>query len=224
MELSIDTTSSLASIALSRGGKVVAEHSWECRRNHTVEVLPQIDRLLSGHGGGRGDLAAMFASTGPGMYTGLRVGIAIAKGLARALGIPVVGVGRLELDAYPHRSFGGDIVAVHRAGRGDLAWAAYRDGPWREVLAPQLTSADELAGAVSERTLFTGEIDDTLADALREKLGRLAQFAPPLAAGRAAALAELGAQRLAAGEGQHAALLRPVYLRPPAIGPQPPIG
>ena len=44
---SIDTASSLASIALSSAGKVVAEHAWECRRNHTVEVLPEIDRLLS---------------------------------------------------------------------------------------------------------------------------------------------------------------------------------
>ena len=85
MELSIDTASDLASLALSREGEVAHERSWHCRRNHTVELLPAIDAMLAEAGIGKGDLTAVFVSIGPGMYTGLRVGVSIGKGLARAL-------------------------------------------------------------------------------------------------------------------------------------------
>lgn len=224
MELSIDTASETASIALSRDGAVVAEKSWQCVRNHTVEVLPAIDRLLGENGASREDLSAVFVSIGPGMYTGLRVGIAIAKGIARALSLPLVGVGRLELDAYPHRAFADGIVAVHNARRGEFAWAAYRNSPWREVSPPQIAKPDTLAAAITERTLFVGEVTDALAEALRNTLGDRAVIEPTPTLGRAPALAALGHQRLQAGGPHEAALVAPVYLRPPTIGPQPSAG
>ena len=109
MELSIDTASELASVALSQEGALVAECTWRCRRNHSVELLPSVDRLLAQASVDKTSLSAIFVSTGPGMYTGLRVGIATAKGLARALGLPLVGVGRLELEAYAHSAFPGTV-------------------------------------------------------------------------------------------------------------------
>ena len=166
------------------------------------------------------DLTAVFVSVGPGMYTGLRVGVATAQGLARASGLPLVGVGRLELDAYPHASFAGDVIAVHRAGRGDLAWATYRDGPWRELAPPHLTKPDELADGLGQRTLLTGEIDEELTALLAERAGNRAEIAAPATLGRSVALAELGHSRLEAGAAHEPALVAPVYLRPPAIGPQ----
>jgi tRNA threonylcarbamoyladenosine biosynthesis protein TsaB len=217
-ELSIDTASEMASVALSREGKLLAEVTWLCRRNHTVELLPTIDRLLEHMNVAKADLSAVFVCIGPGMYTGLRVGVMIAKGLAHALGVPLVGVPRLELDAYPHATFDGDIVAVHNAARGELAWATYRGGPWRQVTSPQLSKPAELAGAISERTLFVGEVDERLT----AHLGAMAVVASPSSSVRhAAALAELGYERLAAGQTAEPALLKPIYLRPPAIGPQP---
>jgi tRNA threonylcarbamoyladenosine biosynthesis protein TsaB len=216
-ELSIDTASEMASVALSKEGALIAEVTWRCRRNHTVELLPTIDRLLAHMNVAKSDLTAIFVCTGPGMYTGLRVGVTIAKGLAHALAIPLVGVPRLELDTYPHAAFDGDIVAVHKAGRGELAWAAHRGGPWREVKSPQLSKPEELAVMVTERTLFVGEIDERLTS----RLGDAAVVASAAASVRhAAALAELGYARLAAGQTDEPALLKPVYLRPPAIGPQ----
>ncbi len=215
-ELSIDTASALASVALSRRGEVIAASTWRCERNHTVELLPAIERLFADASASKSDLRAIFVSIGPGMYTGLRVGVATAQGLARAPGLPLVGVGRLELDAYPHASFAGGVVAVHRAGRGDLAWATYRGGPWRELTAPRLTKADELADSVRGPTLVAGEIDDELAALLA---GR-AEITEPATVGRAVALADLGHARLEAGAAHEPALVAPVYLRPPAIGPQ----
>lgn len=217
MELSIDTASELASIALSDEGVLAAEMTWRCRRNHTVELLPSVEKLFAQAGASKSDLTAVFVCTGPGLYTGLRVGVTTAKAFAHSLAVPIVGVGRLELDAYPHAAFDGEVVAVHKAGRGDLAWASYRGAPWREIGPPTLSRPEELAAAISERTLFVGEIDD----ALTKHLGELAVVASSAASvRRAGVLAELAYRRLAAGETDEAALLAPIYLRPPAIGPQ----
>ena len=225
MELSIDTASELASVGLSRQGSLVAEITWRCRRNHTVELLPTIEKLLAQAGAAREEIDAVFVCTGPGMYTGLRVGVSTAKGLAYAFGLPVVGVGRLELNAYLHAAFPGPIVAVHRAGRGDLAWAAYRDGPWREIVPPRLARPEELARRVRQRTLFVGEVDEEMSARLREAAGAKAVVASPAASmRRAAALAELAFARLAAGRADNVALLRPIYLRPPATRPHKPGG
>ncbi len=199
---------------------MIAESTWRCQRNHSVELLPAIEQLLANVSESAGDLTAVFVSVGPGMYTGLRIGVATAQGLARASDIPLVGVGRLELDAYPYASFAGNVVAVHQAGRGDLAWATYRDGPWRELTPPHLTKPVELADGVRERTLFAGEIDEELAALLAERAGDFAKIAEPATIGRAVALAELGHARLGAGGPHEPALVAPVYLRPPAIGPQ----
>ncbi|HUF54235.1 MAG TPA: tRNA (adenosine(37)-N6)-threonylcarbamoyltransferase complex dimerization subunit type 1 TsaB [Dehalococcoidia bacterium] len=220
MELSIDTASETASIALSREAAVLAEKSWRCERNHTVEVLPAIDRLITDAGGIKADLSAVFVSTGPGMYTGLRVGIAIAKGISIAMKLPLVGVGRLELDAYPHRAFAGEVIAVHNARRGEFAWAAYRGGPWREVREPKIAKPDALVAAITERTLVVGEVTDALAETLRAVAGDRVVVQPTPELGRAPALAALGWQRLQSGGPHEAALVVPVYLRPPAIGPQ----
>jgi len=220
MELSIDTASELATVGISHQGSLIAEITWRCRRNHTVELLPTIEKLFAQAGVTQEEIEAIFVCTGPGMYTGLRVGVSTAKGLAYALALPVVGVGRLELDAYPHAAFPGPIVAVHRAGRGELAWAAYRGDPWREIVPPRLAQPEALARRVRQRTLFVGEVDDEFTARLRETAGAKAVVASPAASiRRAAAMAEVAFQRLAAGRTDDVALLRPVYLRPPAISP-----
>jgi tRNA threonylcarbamoyladenosine biosynthesis protein TsaB len=220
MELSIDTASEMASVGLSEEGVLVAEITWRCRRNHTVELLPSVARLLKQAGRGKDGLAALFVCVGPGMYTGLRVGVATAKGLATALGLPLLGVGRLELDAYQQAAFPGTVVAVHRAGRGELAWAAYETGPWREAAPPQLSGPEVIVTRLRPPALVAGEIDGRLRAEL-ERLEGIRIAASAASIRRAATLAELGYRRLAAGEAADAALVRAVYLRPPAIGPQP---
>lgn len=218
MELSIDTASALTSVAVSDDGELIGEITWQCARNHSVELLPTIERVLAQASVAKSDLNAVFVCTGPGGYTGLRVGMAVAKGLAYARRLEMVGVGRLELDAYPHSAYPGPVVAVHRAGRGEFAWATYRGEPWREVSAPALSSPDEVAAAVTEATLVVGEVDEKLRAALE---GTEAVFAPAGASvRRAGTLAALGHERLARGEAVDPAVIAPLYLRPPAIGPQ----
>jgi tRNA threonylcarbamoyladenosine biosynthesis protein TsaB len=221
-ELSIDTASDIASIALSRDGVVTAEKTWRCERNHTVELMPAIDALLAANGDSKPDVSAVFVCAGPGMYTGLRVGVSVAKGIAYALEIPIVGIGRLAADAYPHAKDGRTVIAVHRAGRSEYAWGAYAPAPWRATVEPRLDKADALASrAASVRALVVGEVDEELGDAIISSGG--AEIVPGTESfGRATAIAELAWARLSAGDADEAALLAPVYLRSPAIGPQPP--
>jgi tRNA threonylcarbamoyladenosine biosynthesis protein TsaB len=131
-----------------------------------------------------------------------------------------VGVGRLEVDAYQHADYRGPICPIHRAGRGELAWAVYaRDAAgWREVVPPRLSSLDGLLAAGRRRlksALFCGEISDELAERLREALGRQAAGAgaAPMSVRRAGFIAELAWRRLAAGQTDDAASLKPIYLR-----------
>ena len=219
MELSIDTASAMASIALSREGRLLAEHTWECGRDHSRQLLPAIDTLLARQSVPKEALRAVFVCAGPGGYAGVRTGMATAKGLAFALEVPLVGVGRLEIEAYAFAATGLPVAAVHRAGRGELAWAAYQAGPdWRELSPPRLTPPEALAGALPDGALVTGELDDALAAELTQRGHHIVRGAAALR--RAALLAELGWARLQAGRTDDPKSLEPLYLREPAIGPQ----
>lgn len=219
MELSLDTVSEMSSIAISDTGAVIAEFTWLCRANHSVEVLPAIDRLLGGAGIARSDLAAIFVSRGPGSYGGLRAGLSLAMSLASALGTDALGVGRLEIDAYQHSSYPGPVCAVHRAGRGDLAWAAYRAdaGDLEEIIAPRLDSAEDLIGQVPVGSLVCGEVDADLARLLSTRDPSLRITSPSASIRRAGPLAELAWHRYSSGERAPAGFVEPIYLREPNI-------
>jgi tRNA threonylcarbamoyladenosine biosynthesis protein TsaB len=220
MELSIEAASDDTGLALSVDGVVAMMATWVTQRNHSVELLPNIDRLLSEAGRTKADVAAVFVDLGPGGYAGLRVGVSIAKALAHGLGVPIVGVGRLEIDAYGVVRDAGErrILAVHRAGRGEVAWAAYRNdaGRWTEALPPRMSKPALLHERIERGDMVTGDVDDDLA-AVAAGAGAAVASAHEH---RVVALAALAAQRLAAGRADDAIALVPMYLRAPAIGPQ----
>ena len=220
LELSLDTASEMASIALSREGRLLAELTWRCDRDHSRQLLPAIDGLLRRQQVTKDDLTAVFVCLGPGSYAGMRTGVSTAKGLAFALDLPLVGLGRLEIEAYAFAGAGGPVVAVHRAGRKELAWAAYvADPQWHELAPPRLSSAEALVDELPDGALVTGEVDEALAESLTARGHRLVRGAATVR--RAALLAELGWQRLQAGRADDPKTLVPIYLREPAIGPQP---
>lgn len=220
MELSIEAASDDTGIALSVGGVVAMMATWVTERNHSVELLPNIDRLLTEAGRTKGDIEAIFVDLGPGGYAGLRVGVSLAKALAHTLSVPIAGVVRLEVDAWAVAAEAGErrIVAVHRAGRGEVAWAAYLSAAdrWREELPPCMSKPAMLHEAIAAGDVVTGDIDDELA-AVISGAGAAGASAH---AHRVVALAALGAARLAAGRADDAIALVPMYLRAPAIGPQ----
>lgn len=218
--LALDTSSRMASVALTRPEAFVAEYTWAAGQNHAKQLLPVIKAVLSENGASLQDLTALAVAIGPGSFNGLRVGLATAKGLALSLSLPLVGVSTLEVEAYGHAAAPWPVCAVHDAGRGQLAWAAYQNTGklgWRELLAPRITDPEELLAAVDSRTLFTGELPQWFLPQLKAALGRRVVL-PSLAASvrRGAWLAELAWQRCTAGEVADAATLQPLYLiRPP---------
>jgi tRNA threonylcarbamoyladenosine biosynthesis protein TsaB len=221
MQLCIDAADDHPGVALATDGVVAHSHTWETEQNHSKELLPNIDRLLADATCTKTDVTAVFVDIGPGGYAALRVGVSIAKALAHGLNVPIVGIGRLELDAW-RAAEGAEqnarYVAVHRAGRGELACAAYeRAGDsWQEHVAPRITKSDELVAAVRSDDIVTGDVDEALADALQH-IGAKAVSSPTH---RVLALAALGHRRLTTGSPDKAETLVPMYLRAPAIGPQ----
>jgi tRNA threonylcarbamoyladenosine biosynthesis protein TsaB len=220
VQLAIDSASDKPGVALAVGGVAGLVLAWTTERNHSVELMPNIERLLGEAERTKADIEAVFIDIGPGGYAALRVGLSIAKALAHGLGVQAVGVGRLELDAYgvERRSGGRRIVAIHRAGRGELAWASYRRQAdrWREESAPRVTRQDAALGELRPDDVVTGDAASGLLDEIA------AAGATPLAADehRVVALAALGDARLRAGRIDDPAALVPLYLRTPAIGPQ----
>ena len=224
LTVAIDTTSDVAGVALMEGKALLGEVTWRSRQAHSRELLPTLDWLLQRGQRSRSDLGAIAVCLGPGSYAGMRVGVSTAKALAYGLDISLVGVGRLAADAFSFAAVTtGRVVAVHAAGRAELAWATYEgfDGDLREVVAPRLGDATRLLEAVSPADLVCGELDK-LDESLKRELAAQDIRLHEASAGRVLAVARLGINRLGRGEVDSADTLVPLYLRAPAIGPQPP--
>ncbi len=221
VEVAFDTASEIAGVALTEGGLLQAELTWRTRQNHSRELLPALVAMLGRSGLSRSDIAALIVCTGPGSYAGLRVGLSTAKTLAYALGVPIVGIGRLAADALPFAVEPGKrAVAVHAAGRAELAWAAYtRAGEeLQELAAPRLDPPEGLLAQLKQGDIVCGELPQALIEGI-EAAGA-AWVAPHPS--RVVAVASLGWRRLQAEDIDSADSLVPLYLREPAIGPPKP--
>lgn len=224
MLLAIDTSTKTASVALWNGGAVVGDLSWQSGRNHTTQTLPAIDYLLERTKKGRDGLRAVAVAVGPGSFSGLRVGISLAKGLCLAMGLPIVGVGTLEAIGYPHRQLKLPVCAVIDAGRGEVCAAMYStDGEHpRLVEGPQVMSIEELVQRIEGPTLICGEIEAHQRDIIVSRLGEQAIVTTPaLSLPRASCIAELAWQRLKRGDADDLAELQPIYVRRPSTSFQP---
>jgi tRNA threonylcarbamoyladenosine biosynthesis protein TsaB len=220
--LAIDTATDFASVALyERGNGTIAESSWHTSMNHTVELMPNIVRLMDSQRLEPGQLGGVAVALGPGSFTGLRIGLSVGKGLCLSLGIPIVGIPTLDVVAYAHYWQELPICAILQAGRGRICTAVYvrDDGQWQRITDYELATVEELSRQLTERTLFCGEIDATLRAALIAHLGERAAIASPASSlRRAGYLAELGWERIGASGGDDVASLEPLYLHYPKFG------
>ncbi len=218
MQLAIDTSTATASIALVQDSEVLAELTWHCGQNHTTQLLPHLNSLLSKTN--LQSISCIFVARGPGSFNGLRVGVSTAKGLAFSLGIPIVGVSTLEVDAYQHAETGLPICPIFSAGRGEVATAMYqmKRNQWCQLSAEHITTVDALLSQVTTKTIFCGEFIPFIALQLRGVLKRRAIISTSAARlRRASFLAELGQRRLKGGDYDNPATLQPLYLRRPPI-------
>jgi tRNA threonylcarbamoyladenosine biosynthesis protein TsaB len=197
--LAIDTSTDQAGIALVTPGGIVT-HSWPAARAHTTTVLPEIDRLVREHGMVPADITGIAVATGPGTFTGLRVGVAITKGIVAASQVPLVGIPTLDIVFARHP--GEDIVAVLPAGRGRVVWQQAGEAPGNSTIAELV---DVLRGMTG--TPLVGELSTDQLEALQSAgIHVVPEFRDP------AVLLYLGAARIAAGGLDDPVSLEPTYL------------
>jgi tRNA threonylcarbamoyladenosine biosynthesis protein TsaB len=221
MLLAIDTATHFAGLALYGQGQVWAEEIWYSAMTHTVELMPRIQRILSTQQVAVEAVTGIGVSLGPGSFTGLRIGLAAAKGMALPYRLPLIGISTLDVVAYPHQKAGRPVWAIIQAGRGRIGAACYDwlEEEWVQTVSPTLTTFEGLCDLAAQPALFTGEIDDQAASLLRERLGQAATIpSPSLRVRRVACLAELAAARLSRNDVDDLATLAPIYLQYPASG------
>jgi tRNA threonylcarbamoyl adenosine modification protein YeaZ len=200
--LALDTATPAVTVALHDGTDVVAASSQVDARRHGELLLPAVDRVLAEAGARLDAVTAIVVGTGPGPYTGLRVGLMTADTFGLALGVPVHGLCTLDALAYA-ADVEGPFVAATDARRKEVYWARYEDTRTR-VTDPAVDRPAEIAEVVAGLpAVGAGALlyPDTFPDAR----------APEHVS--AAALAALAAERLAKGEELEAP--RPLYLRRP---------
>jgi len=221
LTLAIDTATRYAGLALYDGQWVLTEWTWRVGQNHTTTLVPNLTAMLAQQELTVAHLGGLAVALGPGSFTGLRVGLAVAKGLALARDLPLVGVPTLDLVAYScaallpgQRSL--RLRALLEAGRGRFCMADYRwtAGELQQEGSYRIAAHHQAGDGVEEPTLFCGEFNAQVEQALRSRLGARAVVAPPAARlRRPGYLAELGWQRLAQGKQDDPAALSPIYLR-----------
>lgn len=222
MLLALDTATRMASLALfdQVDDRTLGEETWHSVNNHTVELMPRLVRMMEQQGVSPPDLDGLVVSLGPGSFTGLRIGLGVAKGLALARDLPIVGIPTPDVIARPHTGQRLPIMTILQAGRGRICATLYhrRRGRWRRAGPYHLTHFGKLCDRIEQPTLFCGEIDARSAGVLLERLGDTVTIISP--AGRirrAAYLAELGWERLAKGDTDDVGTLSPIYLHHPQI-------
>ena len=221
MLLAIDTSTRYAGVALRDEDRTITSLSWYSARNHTKELMPAIRYVLESAGRGPSGLGSIAVALGPGGFSALRVGISTAKGLAMPLGIPILGVGTLEIEAYPYASTGLPICPLLDAGKVEVASAMFREsgGTWTKLKEERVSPVEELIESVLEPAVFCGEGVPHRSEYLRQALGEkgiVMAFHTP--SSRLWALGSLAAERLKRGETDTLAALQPLYLRRPSIG------
>lgn len=207
--LALDTTTAAASCALARDGRVLLEQVNDAPGAHAERLPGDLMALLDRAGVALSAIDAFAVATGPGSFTGLRIGIATMQGLAFAEGKPLVGVSGFA--ALAHLAGPSRVAAWVDAWRGDVFAALYEDG--REVQPPVVARPEVLIESLRGRpTLFVGDGAHAHRGTIRQMMGdegRIADPAAPPLAGTIAVLA--GATPMTDAHAPHA--IRPLYVR-----------
>jgi tRNA threonylcarbamoyladenosine biosynthesis protein TsaB len=215
--LALDTSTAKGSLALVTAERLLLEYSLPSPGAYLTLLLPAVEALFAATGRQLGELGAVAVSTGPGNFTGLRIGLATAKALAWSLGCPLVPVSTMEVLAAQFPFYPGPIGVLLDAKRNEVFWGVYlcpADQPQVEEEPRRLPLAD-LLPRLAPPLMLTGPGLDSYGDFLQNSLDPEVAWAPPeLRFPRAALAARLARRRLAAGGAASPAQLVPLYLRP----------
>lgn len=220
--LAVDTSTMVGGVALIDGGVLVGEHILNVKATHSERLMSSVNATLSGADIVPGDLDAIACGVGPGSFTGVRIGVAAAKGMSYALGIPLVGVSALDALAYGHSPGFREVWSMIDARHERCYSACYKPSlslraatRISEYSVRPLSEILGAAGLDGGRVLFTGDGALAYSDALLSALPDRG-VVPPAALGilRPAQVGMLGMEMLERGEGGDPAHVVPMYLRP----------
>ena len=217
MLLAIDTSTRYAGVALADSERLVASHTWPSVVNHTAELMPAVVKLLQDRNIAVRDLDAVAVALGPGGFSALRVGVSVGKGLCAAGSIPILGMGSLDLEAFPYAGSGMPVCALLESGRSEAASALFGANGQR-LRVDRVSTATELMEEIAQTTLFCGEGVARWAEEIKSGLGNKAVICSPAPSVRVWSLVSIARQRLNAGEADDLDTLQPQYLRMPSIG------
>jgi tRNA threonylcarbamoyladenosine biosynthesis protein TsaB len=215
--LALDTTTRPGSCALMRDGRLLREEAGDASREQGERLPGDLAALLAVESLSLRQIDLLAVATGPGSFTGLRIGIATMQGLAMAIGTPLIGVSALDALAHAgarsQRSAGPTRVATWiDAWRGEVFAAQYEDD--REVVAPTVARPETLLTGLGEQpVLFTGDGAFAYQRVIRAALDARARFTEPVAPALAGAVAALAASAFQAGKRPPPHAVTPIYVR-----------
>lgn len=218
--LAIDSSSMTGSVALLDDEVLIGEYLLSLKRTHSERLLPALDGMLGQAGMSVRDVDLLAVTLGPGSYTGLRIGLGTAKGLAFALDKPIVGVSTLEALAEGAGPWPGVVAAIVDARHGNVFAAAYAAPaaggllrPVREErYGPLSRFASEMAAA-ARPTLLVGDAVQRYAEDLGSLFPGASMASPLFAQVRAAHVGQIARRRFLLGQLDDPATLLPRYLR-----------
>ena len=221
LTIAIDSSQEVCTLAIGRDSTLVSECAFPHKMSLLRQMLPNIESMLADAGCAARDLEAVIVSLGPGSFTGLRIGVTIAKSLAYVLGKPIVGVGTLDAMARGIAPQDDDslICPMIFARADEVYWSLFDCRADTRLTEYMVSSIEEVLNDVAareKRVHFLGTGARRNWESIAARLGDSATIAPPsFDYARGAATIELGAKRLAAGEADDAMTLAPLYVRKP---------
>lgn len=219
--LAIDTATQFISLALHDGQQMLSEQTWFSENHHTMELAPAVRMLLDSARLTPADLTALAVSIGPGSYTGLRIGVALAKGIAGARNLPLVGMSTFDILAAEQPQTTGALILVLNAGRKRIVTARYhwRKGAWKRRGEAQNMEWETLIASIDAPVTVSGEISDEghrIIEAAQESSVPITLTSAVHRMRRAGFLAEEAWSRLRASDDLsvfHAAAVAPIYVK-----------
>jgi len=212
--LALDTSTIQTGLALYDGVQILGEMTWFSHRRQTVELVPAIVEIMKYAGEKIEAVNAIGVAIGPGSFTSLRVGMSLAKGLALARHIPLIGVPSLDILAAAIPMQPVPLLTVLQAGRKRLAvgwYHACEDG-WLSDGPAKTYTVDELADSITSPTLVCGELNSDERQRLARKYKNVSLPSPANCVRRPGILAELAWRRWQDGDSDMVASLAPIYL------------
>ncbi|MCD4686174.1 MAG: tRNA (adenosine(37)-N6)-threonylcarbamoyltransferase complex dimerization subunit type 1 TsaB [Anaerolineae bacterium] len=220
MLLALDTATRMISVALHDGHRVRYEATWHSANNHTIELTPALQHALTVNDLQPGDLRGVAVAQGPGSFTGLRIGMSVAKGIVLAHPeIALVAVPTLEIVAAGAPHFDGALIAVLQAGRGRICAQRYTwtTARWTPDADAAIMTWAALLDTISVPTLIVGEINTQGREALAAATCPI-HIAPGTSSlRRAGYLAERAWERLRTGHTADPHTVTPIYLHQPGV-------